>query len=116
MLKKRCSKCSQNKELNGFNPTYNRPSKYRSECKQCQYARQYKREKANRHKIRAKDKARHAVKMGLLKAPAFCQSCKEKKPLDKHHPDYSQQYLIRWLCRKCHTRLHSLLGSYRRAI
>lgn len=111
-----CTKCGQTKELSEFRTRPDRPSGYRSECKQCQYVMQRKRENTNRFKLRARDNARTATKKGLLENPKLCQGCSEDKPLDRHHPDYSRQYLIRYLCRKCHTRLHSLLGSYRKAI
>lgn len=101
---KRCSVCKEVKELSEFSTRPDRPSGYRSECKRCQYDRQYRREK---YKIRAKDNARVACKKGLIQKPLFCEVCGENKPLDRHHPNYDEQLKIMWVCRKCHTRLHS---------
>jgi hypothetical protein len=99
---KPCSKCKEVKALSEFNTRPDRPSGYRSECKSCQYKAHYKREKENRQKIKAKEKANKAQKRGRLQPPLFCEGCFEDKPLDKHHPDYRKPLKVIWLCRKCH--------------
>ncbi len=102
MIKKVCTQCGENKDISAFNTRPDRASGYRSECRQCQYATQYKRIIENRHKVRAKDRARIATKKGLLQKPLFCENCQEDKPLDRHHPDYNKPLKVEWLCRKCH--------------
>lgn len=115
MQAKKCSKCSQVKSLSEFNTRTDRPSSYRSECKRCQYDAQYKRALQNRHKIRAKDRARIAENKGILKRPNYCMCCHEIRKLIKHHPDYSDPYYVLWVCRKCHGEIHSIQGSYSKA-
>ena len=116
MESKQCSKCKETKALSEFNTRPDRPSGYRSECKQCQYATHRKRELSQRYKIRAKDNALVALRKGRIQKPLFCQRCYKAKPLDKHHPDYKNQLKVEWLCRKCHTKAHAEMGSYNKAI
>lgn len=104
---KECSKCKEVKALSEFNTRPDRPSGYRSECKRCQYERQYKRERKDRHKINAKHQARLATKKGIIQKPLFCEKCGEAKTLERHHPDYSKPLKIVWICRKCHSKLKS---------
>lgn len=102
MEQKRCSKCRELKPLSEFNPRPERPSGYRSECKACQYRRQYERERNEPHKVSAKNLARIATKKGQLQKPLFCEGCFKPKKLDRHHPNYKKPLLVVWLCRKCH--------------
>jgi hypothetical protein len=106
---RKCSKCKETKTVLEFNTRPDRASGFRSECKKCQYARQYKREKANRKKVKAKHVARIAMKEGKLQKPLFCEKCKQVKPLDRHHPDYKKPKKVMWLCRKCHGKEHAEL-------
>ena len=114
MKTKECTKCRTIKELREFNTRPDSPNGYRSECKQCQYAAQYKREKENRYKVSAKNKARIATEKGLLKRPNYCMCCHKIKKLDRHHPNYDEPYYVLWICRKCHTEIHSIKGSYKK--
>ena len=109
---KKCSKCKEVKNLSEFNTRPDRPSGYRSGCKKCQYQRQYERIKQQRHKIRAKARARIAEGNGTLIRPDYCQGCEQDKPLDRHHPNYKKPLDVIWLCRKCHMAIHSKEGSY----
>ena len=106
---KQCSKCKLTKPFNEFNTRPDRPSGYRSECKKCQYAAHYKREKGNREKVNAKYAARLATKKGKLQKPLFCERCGEDKPLERHHPDYKQPLKVVWVCHNCHSQIHRSL-------
>lgn len=48
-----------------------------------------------------------AIEKGEIKKPDTCEICGNKKKLDGHHDDYSKPYEVKWLCRKCHKRVHS---------
>ncbi len=54
-----------------------------------------------------------AVKNNELEKPTRCEWCGAELPLDGHHPDYSKPLTVIWLCRSCHSKLHS---SIRKAI
>lgn len=54
---------------------------------------------ANRDRMSAHNKANRAS----LEAPVACEGCgRNGARLEKHHPDYSKQLLIVWLCKPCH--------------
>lgn len=103
MEQKKCTVCKETKSLDQFNKRPDRKIGYRSECKRCQYDRQYRRIKKCRQKYNAKHTARIAHKKGLLKKPKFCQLCGKEKPLDKHHSDYNKPLKVIWICRQCHS-------------
>jgi len=50
-----------------------------------------------------------AIRVGKL-IPEPCEVCGEARA-EAHHPDYSKPLAVRWLCRRCHKRLHSGLIS-----
>jgi hypothetical protein len=54
----------------------------------------------NRIKLRAKLKARRAVKRGQIKKQS-CEVCDDPNT-ERHHDDYSKPYEVRWLCKKHH--------------
>jgi len=54
-------------------------------------------EKDRAHNIVAK-----ALKRGALVRPDACESCGAMVRIEAHHTDYSQPYLIQWLCPPCH--------------
>ena len=56
----------------------------------------------HREKWLARAKARYAVKIGKLTKPAECEECKEVKPLQGHHEDYTKPLEVIWLCTGCH--------------
>jgi len=73
----------------------------------------------NRKYIAVYDKIRNTVFPEILKAHnvaryikipknSICEICGSPNNLEKHHPDYSDPYLIQILCKDCHTRLHKL--------
>lgn len=61
---------------------------------------------ANRHKLQAHAAVRVALRQGKLRR-GKCEQCGSLR-CDAHHDDYTQPLKIRWLCRRCHQRLHAL--------
>lgn len=41
----------------------------------------------------------------------LCELCKKNKAQEKHHPDYSKPYKIKFLCIKCHKSITPKAGS-----
>lgn len=57
-----------------------------------------------RFKMIVRSKTKMRIKRGLLiKYP--CEICGNKE-VEAHHEDYNQPYIITWLCRMHHLRLH----------
>lgn len=46
------------------------------------------------------------IQRGTLQKPVCCESCKQEKKLDAHHPDYNFPDQIKWVCRSCHMKKH----------
>ena len=71
----------------------------------------YQRER--RKKYPEKDRARrlinYQIRKGVLK-PKVCEICGSKKT-EAHHEDYYKPLEIRWLCFKCHRKIH---GQYKK--
>ena len=65
--------------------------------------RSYKKDTA---KWEARAKLRAEVKLGRIKKPMKCESCRKVKPLQGHHPDYTKPLLVKWLCHHCHMKIH----------
>jgi len=64
--------------------------------------------------IRARRKLRDAVQSGRVTKPECCEACGERlAPLqiEGHHEDYSKPLEVIWLCRACHSALHTLSSS-----
>ncbi len=36
----------------------------------------------------------------------FCEICRSKEKIEKHHPDYSKPLEVKFLCHLCHVRVH----------
>lgn len=60
----------------------------------------------DRQKFPERDRARYlvrqAIKTGKLVRPNECDYCLQIKPVDAHHPEHSQPFLLVWLCEPCH--------------
>lgn len=54
----------------------------------------------------------NAVQKGVLVMPRNCETCSTMRRLHAHHDDYQQPLKVRWLCPRCHRRLH---GQWKRA-
>ncbi len=107
-MKKQCSKCKEIKTFSEFNRRSDRPSVYRSECKKCQYKIQHKNRPKSIVKVlnKARCAVRYALKTGKLTKPEVCTICDKSQKLFAHHPNYSQELKVIWLCGKCHRELH----------
>jgi len=58
-------------------------------------------------KIAARQAVNDAVKRGELIRPNECEDCSTTKfVLHGHHDDYSKPLAVRWLCPKCHGKVH----------
>lgn len=64
--------------------------------------------KRNPEKGRAHCRAWRAFKKGILVKPPACTHCQQVRPLQMHHPDYSQPLLVVWLCTACHGKEHRI--------
>lgn len=53
----------------------------------------------------ARDAVNKAIKDGVLIRPEYCELCKMKCPIHAHHPDYSKQLEVQWLCVGCHNKV-----------
>jgi hypothetical protein len=138
---KRCWSCSTTKPLAEFHKRTGRGDGFNDTCKACRKAERqtrtpeqiaayraslrksqsnpahraarvaYMREYQRRPDVKARHKARNAVKDALrdgrMIRPPACQTCGEKATLDAHHPDYAKPLLVYWICRPCHALLHS---------
>lgn len=113
METKRCTKCKKIKVLSEFNIEPRKPAGYRSECKKCEYKRQYKNRGGWRatplYKWSCYSKLHYAVRCGVVIKPKHCEDCGKKAKTQGHHEDYSQPLEVIWLCSKCHNRLQRSL-------
>jgi DNA-binding transcriptional regulator YiaG len=55
---------------------------------------------------RAHRAVRWALTTGALERPECCETCGRAVRLDAHHEDYARALDVRWLCRRCHGRVH----------
>lgn len=68
------------------------------------YMRQWR--KDNPEACKAQRLAKMAVRLGFLKIPLFCETCKKKRKILAHHKDYSKPLEVIWLCYSCHAKLN----------
>ena len=113
---KQCTRCKEIKSLSLFNKRSDRSIGHRSECKKCQYKMQYISKKSrgitrSAEKSNAYSKLHYAVRVGNLVKPINCEDCGEIKPLEGHHPDYSDPLKVKWLCLKCHNKADRYLKT-----
>lgn len=116
---KKCIKCRQEKPLTDFHRHVKMKDGYRNTCKECRKAqsREYVQTERGKQvrsqaiktwrkkypeKIKAQKALQYAIKHGKVKRSSQCERCGEKKPLQGHHPDYSQPLQVIWACDKCH--------------
>ena len=59
-------------------------------------------------KVLASVSVRHAVSVGTIIRPEFCERCGAPCQPDGHHEDYSKRLRVRWLCRECHGAQHRI--------
>ena len=49
---------------------------------------------------------RAAIEKGEVVNPHFCHLCDKAKKTEAHHIDYGKPYVVTWLCRACHGKVH----------
>jgi hypothetical protein len=126
---KTCFKCGREKSIDDF---YRHPAMADGrlgKCKDCTKhdmrvdrqtkprVREYDRERAKqphrvalakritrewRQKHRDRARAQQMAEKHHIEQPELCEACGLRKPLEKHHPDYSKPLLVLWLCKPCH--------------
>lgn len=60
----------------------------------------------NKKKVRVWASFNQYIKYHKIKRPKICSKCHKRKKVDAHHQNYNNCRKVRWLCRKCHIRLH----------
>jgi hypothetical protein len=58
-------------------------------------------------RIKARTAVMHATARGKLLRPDRCSECNRRcKPVG-HHDDYDKPLVVRWVCQRCHFRIHA---------
>jgi hypothetical protein len=65
----------------------------------------------NKEHTEAYKRFNYALKVGKLKRPASCSRCGKKCQPHGHHQDYDLPLDVQWLCLKCHSLEHAMLGE-----
>ena len=68
-----------------------------------EYAKTYKKDKV---KVAARTILNNAVATGKVARPLNCEQCKQERPVQGHHEDYSKPLDVIWLCIPCHGKEH----------
>jgi hypothetical protein len=76
-------------------------------------SRNFDKPRRTRHDA-ARRAAALAERLGLVNRPSVCQACFHFRPLERHHPDYSDPILVEFLCRDCHQKADSDIAKERR--
>ncbi len=129
---KSCRTCSRILPLSDFHYCPETTDKSRSSCARClcakakttrekrihyhrQVSREYQRtspvakESRKKQGIKQRElypdrlRARKQAERHFRHQPICCEACDEIGYLERHHPDYSQIYVIQWLCKPCHS-------------
>jgi hypothetical protein len=61
----------------------------------------------NKDKVSAHNKVNYALRKGVLVKSVECEECGGGGEIVAHHEDYSKPLEVKWLCPKCHMRLHA---------
>lgn len=70
----------------------------------------------NREKMLAHQAIHRAIRDGKLVRPSTCSRCDNSaQRIEAHHPDYSKQLEVIWLCSVCHTEEHCRQREQERA-
>ena len=72
------------------------------------YHNEYNKKYNGSPQVKARNMANNKIKIpkGML-----CQNCHLVPAVEKHHPDYSKPLDILFVCKKCHTKLHTQLKA-----
>ena len=124
-----CRKCSRDLPGSAFYKTL------RTKCKECHKSQMsahtqtpgYKDKNAKYQRVRLLDKEnyrKHAARTaiwyakqkGRLEKPPICSECGSYKDIEGHHEDYDKRLEVEWLCRNCHTKLHTVRAGKQRQV
>ena len=75
------------------------------------YKAVYKSISLHKDKQNARILLNYHIKQGNLIKPKYCEICKNNSKLEAHHSDYTKPLLVCWLCKKCHSNLHSCIDK-----
>lgn len=59
-----------------------------------------------KHNVRVALKT--ALKKGRMRRPVTCSKCGVECKPHGHHEDYGKPFDVMWVCRNCHTNMHSM--------
>jgi len=62
----------------------------------------------NKEKRAAQGAVAYAILTGNLTRPSTCELCGRVRKIDAHHPDYTKQLSVMWLCRPCHIKQNKI--------
>jgi hypothetical protein len=60
---------------------------------------------------RAQTALSNALRDGKLTRPDYCQLCGERGRVHGHHSDYDRPLEVKWVCPRCHHRMHHLFPT-----
>lgn len=77
--------------------------------------KEYSRRDREKHHIqhRARRKANYNIK---IPEGCMCVKCNERLAMERHHEDYSKPMEVLFLCRRCHSNIHSKLRMAKKAL
>ncbi len=53
----------------------------------------------------------NALRDGRVSRPEYCELCGERGKVHGHHSDYQKPLTVRWVCPRCHHRMHHLFST-----
>jgi hypothetical protein len=71
-------------------------------------SRNYRNTLAGNIKEKARKKVQSAIRKGELVRPSICEDCRAEIFVEAHHDDYSKPLDVKWLCKECHWKRHSI--------
>lgn len=128
-MAKTCRRCGVERPLTEFNRNRRERDGMQRTCRKCQLEVNRDWRERNPEKARAASRryqARHpaprassrdvrrvhsalarAVRAGTVLKPSACSVCSSNGRIEAHHEDYGKPLEVRWLCPRCHQRVHA---------
>lgn len=101
-----CYDCRVTLPLDSFHRWRGSSSGHCHVCKECNKERKRRTLERYPERDRTRRIFRQAVKAGKVVRPPACEFCGLIEKPHGHHLDYSQPFLVVWLCRDCHAAVH----------